>query len=68
MGVERAVGVGGVEEPAPAVVFVGDDVDDSAQGIGAEAYGDDSFVDFDAFGVVDGQVVEVQGLSGSFLG
>lgn len=67
VGVEGAVGVGGVEEPA-ASLFVGDDVDDAAQGVGAEAYGYDAFVDFDAFGVVDGQVVEVQCLSGSFLG
>ena len=57
VGVERAVGVGGIDMPAPALA-VGDDVDDSPQGIGAEPYRHYPFINFDAVGKVDGNVVQ----------
>ena len=51
-----------------ATLLAGDDVDHSAQRVGAEAHGHYALVHLDAFGKVDGQVVQVEGLSGSLLG
>ena len=52
--------------PAPAA-FVGHNVDDTTQGIRAESYGNYTFIYFDAFGKIDGDVVDIEGGSRSFL-
>ena len=67
MGVERSVGVGCVGEPA-ALSLVRDDVDDPADGVGAEPDGHDALVDLDSFGEVHRDVVQIEGRSGSLLG
>lgn len=57
VGIERAVGVGGIDMPAPALA-IGYDVDDSPQGIGAESYRHYPFINFNAVGKIDGNVVQ----------
>lgn len=67
VGVERTVGVGGVGEPV-APLFVRHDVDDAADGVGAETDRHHPLVDFDALGEACRNVVQVERLPGSFLG
>ena len=55
--VEGTVGVGSVEEPASRL-FLRHDVDDAAQCVRSKADGDDTLVDFNAFGEADGDVVQ----------
>ena len=47
---------------------LGDDVDDSTDGIGAESDGDNAFVDLDAPSKIDGDIIESEGAAHSFLG
>ena len=65
--VERAAGVGSVDVPA-RLWSLGDDVDDTTDGIGAESDGDNAFVDLDASGKIDGDIIESEGAAHSFLG
>ena len=65
--VERAAGVGSVDVPA-RLWSLGDDVDDSTDGIGAESDGDNAFVDLDALGKIDGDIIESEGAAHPFLG
>ena len=57
--IERAVRVGCVEKPA-AALFARHDVDDSADGVRAEAYGHHTFIYLDALGKADGDVVQAE--------
>ena len=66
VGVERPVGVGGIEKPV-AALLVGNDVDNPADGVGTEADGYDPLVDFDAVGKADGYVVEPEGAAHPLL-
>ena len=66
VGIERAVGVGGVEKPV-APLLVGNDVDNPADGVGAETYGYYPLVDFDAVGKADGDVVQAEGAANPLL-
>ena len=64
--IKGAVGVGGVHEPAAALLG-GDDVDDAAQRVGAEAHGDYALVHLDTLGKVHRYVVQVERLPDAFL-
>jgi len=64
--VERAVGIGRVGEPARAALG-GHDVDDTAEGVGAEAHGDHALVDLDALGKAHGDVVQAERLTDALL-
>ena len=67
VGVERAIGIGGIEGEGPGVLR-GDDVDDAAYGIGAEGDGHDALVHLDTLGIIDGQVVQAHGRAAAFVG
>ena len=57
VGVERAIRVGGIQEPAVALLL-GDDVDDAPDGIRSEADRHDTLVNLDAFGETSRNVVQ----------
>lgn len=64
--VERAVRIGGIGEP-PARLFLCHDVDDPAQRVGTEPYGDDTFVHLNALGEAHRDVVKSERTPHTFL-
>lgn len=66
MGIERSVGIGGIEEPVTAL-FIRHDIDHAADGIRPEADRNNAFVDFDAFSKIDRDIVQRKRIADSFL-
>ena len=66
MGIERSVGIGSIEEPVTAL-FIRHDINHAADGIRPEADGYNAFVDFDAFGKIDGDIIQRKRIADPFL-
>ena len=66
MGIERAVRIRSIQEPVPAFL-VGNDVDDTSNGIRSETYGNHTFIYLYTVGKAHRNIVQAEGASHTFL-